>query len=353
MIERIEFRLLEEHACRVLGDSEGVRVSELVRKLELESSDPRLEDLLRLDHELQKEGDFLYVGWDITRTHTEDELASAELLRLIPTRQFEPDGESCGTTYDYSKSCSYCGAGRQQVGDLVLDLRRVPVSLDIAVSITGEWTVSRRLAELLASDYPSVQLAPIRHRAQFDQDAIQLDAVPADRELLAAAAEEGLDASSWEFIVWLNADRQNALYGKAVREHVMAASRDEHATEDQTPQPGHRYQLRLETATVRVDARTAFGSTPTDRLSESRDGATSIGSHRCPLGHTLGLNALSPLYVDRSSWDGSEIVRTEQLVGERVGVFVPRPFVLISSGVYRALVANAIKGFRVEVAQLV
>lgn len=40
-------------------------------------------------------------------------------------------------------------------------------------------------------------------------------------------------------------------------------------------------------------------------------------------------------------------MRAEQLVGERVGVFVPRPFVLISSGVYRALVANAIKGFRV------
>ena len=255
--------------------------------------------------------------------------------------------------YDYSKSCSYCGAGRQQVGDLVLDLRRVPVSLDIAVSITGEWTVSRRLAELLASDYPSVQLAPIRHRAQFDQDAIQLDEVPAGRELLAAAAEEGLDASSWEFIVWLNADRQNALYGRAVREHVTAASRDGHSTEDQTAQPGHRYQLRLEKATVRVDARTEFGSTPTDRLSGRREGATSIGSHRCPLGHTLGLNALSPLYVDRSSWDGSEIVRTEQLVGERVGVFVPRPFVLISSGVYRALVANAIKGFRVEVAHLV
>jgi hypothetical protein len=77
------------------------------------------------------------------------------------------------------------------------------------------------------------------------------------------------------------------------------------------------------------------------------------GEYRCPLGHTAGLKILSEPYVDRRTWLSQDMVETEQLVGARLGLYLPKPLVLISQRFYRLLSENNMRGFRVEVAHLV
>lgn len=61
------------------------------------------------------------------------------------------------------------------------------------------------------------------------------------------------------------------------------------------------------------------------------------GQYRCPRGHVLGLNLLSEPWVKKESHDGSDLVRTRQLIGARMGVLHPRPRLLISPRLFRLL----------------
>jgi hypothetical protein len=74
------------------------------------------------------------------------------------------------------------------------------------------------------------------------------------------------------------------------------------------------------------------------------------GRHRCPLGHVAGLNRVSELWLKRAGHDGSDWVRTRQLIGARQGVLRPREQLLISSRLYQLLLELKAKRFEVEVA---
>ena len=52
------------------------------------------------------------------------------------------------------------------------------------------------------------------------------------------------------------------------------------------------------------------------------------------------------------AWAGSDIARTEDLIGARSGLLVPHPMLLISPRLYRLLKDEEIKGCEVEVAHL-
>jgi hypothetical protein len=163
MRETLELRIPEEKAGRVLSPTEGIGLGKPVpwiRKVTIPLQDPRAAEL-----------NALALGWQIQRTYTEKELAAAELLRLEITSTFEPAGEECGTVYDESNACHYredqtypmtipggdagsiveqrCGAGRKQVSELRLNLKRVPRGKDLCRTIADEWLVSERLAALL------------------------------------------------------------------------------------------------------------------------------------------------------------------------------------------------------------
>ncbi|WP_309892382.1 hypothetical protein [Archangium sp.] len=61
------------------------------------------------------------------------------------------------------------------------------------------------------------------------------------------------------------------------------------------------------------------------------------GQYRCPRGHVLGLNLLSEPWVKKESHDGSDLVRTRQLIGARMGVLHPHPLLLISPKLFQLL----------------
>lgn len=74
------------------------------------------------------------------------------------------------------------------------------------------------------------------------------------------------------------------------------------------------------------------------------------GSFRCPLGHVLGLNRLSELWVNRAEHESTDWVRTRQLIGTRRGVLRPEEQWPISPRLFRLLLELKIKRFEVEVA---
>src|SRR6266567_5490659 len=151
--ESVELRLWKKNASLLLRDDEGEVLADLVRRVILPASDPRLKQVGPLSRRLRAQGDALLSSWHITRKYTKAELAAAQLLHLSITTTFEPAGEECGTTYDDSTACPVCKAGRKQIGDLRLNLTKISNSKDIASSIAlVEWVVSERVAQLLKKE---------------------------------------------------------------------------------------------------------------------------------------------------------------------------------------------------------
>jgi hypothetical protein len=181
MRETLELRIPEEKAGRVLSPTEGIGLGKPVpwiRKVTIPLQDSRAAEL-----------NAVALGWQIRRTYTAKELAAAELLHLEITSTFEPAGEECGTVYDETSACHYredqtfpmtipgggagsiveqrCGAGRKQVSELRLNLRRVPKGKDLCRTIADEWLVSERLAVLLGdAGATGFELHPVHHLSE-------------------------------------------------------------------------------------------------------------------------------------------------------------------------------------------
>ena len=100
------------------------------RVVKVQPADDLFEEIREAELQRHTEGGLFY-SWDVRRTYQRGELEGAELVHLIPTGAFEPVGEDCGTQYDESAACPYCGAGRVQTSPLALDLRRYQPDHDI------------------------------------------------------------------------------------------------------------------------------------------------------------------------------------------------------------------------------
>ncbi len=109
------------------------------------------------------------------------------------------------------------------------------------------------------------------------------------------------------------------------------------------PSPAWR-QLVFTSRPVRLIAPTQFGIDPFD--------PDEAGEYRCPQGHVAGLNILSEATVERDSWDGSDLVRSEQFIGYRGGVIVPEPLLFGSPRFRRLYRDHRLKGLKFEVAHL-
>jgi hypothetical protein len=352
MRESFEFRVQETFARQYLHDDEGKVLGDpevnrifgaSVRKLVLETADPRCFEVGQIARLLYAQrGEFLYHGWQIHRTYTRKELEAAELLELTPTSMFEPAGETCGTSYDYTNQCPFCGSGRSQISELVLDLRKAPKTRDVAITIGSEWIVSQCLAEMLTDKLVTgVKLGRVRHKARYQDDSFAYSDYPYGRELIRQAKQAGVEADDWSFGVWVNRPEQSALLARFHEERLDISER-------RSRMPTNLPVWHLLTTSsnpIGITPRTRFGADPFIEDPEE--------DNRCPLGHVLGLNVLSELYVDRSTWDGSDINVTRQMAGIRRGVLVPRPFVLISQRLYRLLRDNKIRGYKAEVVHII
>lgn len=340
MRESVEFRIPEEHAQRFLRPDEAKWIGEIARAVVAHTGDPLYERIGSIQRQFSEQGKSFYYGWSIERKYSRRELEEAELLHLKITAVFEPAGEMCGTVYDERVACSFCGAGRRQETDLILDLRKAPKTRDIARTIADEWIISQRLAELLVdARITGFGLRPVRHKARYQDDAIDLSRYPTGQEILRRAAAAGAPHPTGEFGVWLNRPEQAELWRQLREEYSQTKQR--RADKSSRPVPVW-HQLVVTSPPVCMVEPTRFGITPHEE--------DAVGEYRCPLGHVSGLNILSEAWIQRDGWDGNDIVRTQQLVGARRGVLVPTPLLLISLRLWRLLEKEKIKGYEVEVA---
>jgi hypothetical protein len=340
-----EFRVNEKYAHLLFSDDEGIRIGDDVRKVLVAIDDPRFKRVEKVQKDLrQKNDESFFWGTHFQYRYSKAEFEAAELFHLRIRSAFEPAGEECGTVYDESETCSECGAGRRQVGDLILDLRKAPKVKDIARTIAvDERIVSQRLAELMVdAKLTGFELGAVRHKARYQDDPIDLKILPTGRKILATAMALGLKDPDWEFYVWLNRTDQRKLFDRARMEY--AEIRAAKARKNWKPLPVW-YQLIVTSKPVPIVPPTKTGILPFDE--DSND------NHRCSFGHVIGLNLLSEVSVSRDTYDGSDIVCTSNLIGHRMGLLVPWPCLLISPRFYQLLKNEKIKGYKAEIAHLV
>jgi hypothetical protein len=164
MTETCEFRVVEEFAPKLFAPTEGKRLGDSVRQVEVATNDPRFDAIGRLQKETRERTDrsFFY-GWILRRRYSKAEKEAAALFKLKVTSTFEPAGEECGTKYDESTACPRCGAGARQTTPLYLPEKRIPKSKDISRTIAGEIVVSRRVVELFTRHgITGAELSPVR-----------------------------------------------------------------------------------------------------------------------------------------------------------------------------------------------
>jgi len=102
---------------------------------------------------------------DILYRYSASELESAELLYFYIWMVCEPSGEECGTSYDESKACPRCKSGRVRTSPLRLNVSKIPLRMDFAVSIArDEWAISDRVVRILrANNITGVNFKPVEH----------------------------------------------------------------------------------------------------------------------------------------------------------------------------------------------
>ncbi len=349
MKEIVEFRINEDFAHRLFADNEGTKLG-IVRKIVISVGDPRFGRI----GELQKEvtaatGHAFFYGNRTLYRYSESEFADAPCFQLIIGATFEPPGELCGTKYDESTACLQCGAGAAQASDLRLDLRKVPKGKEIATTIADEIIVSQRLAERMTdAGLTGFELRPVRHKARYEDDPLDLHQAPTGREILRKAETAGSPHPTGKFWVWLNRAENRVLLEQARAEY--AAVKTEANRRKGTRMPVW-YQLVVTANTAEIVAPTRVGINPFDDDPK--------GECRCPLGDLIGLNLLSEVSISVASRGEADIVCSRQFIGTRhvvgpqAGLLRPRRVILISPKFREFLESEKIKGVVIEVAHLV
>lgn len=188
MRELFQFRVDEDAASLLFGESEGERRGSSVRLIQLQRSDPRFSRVGEIQAQRRRaRGRPFFYGWDISRRFTRLELCSARVLKLSFDKVIEPAGEECGTKYDERVACHTCGAGARQCGPLTLDTTRLPERFDFLKTIAGEMVVSDRAANLLsASPFRGTVISPVIDTisGETSQRWFQVTAEHADAEII-------------------------------------------------------------------------------------------------------------------------------------------------------------------------
>jgi hypothetical protein len=302
MRETIELKVVERFAPLLFGDTEGVRLSSDIRKVTLSTRDPRYQRVGELQRRLRLErNESFFFGWDITRRYTAAELKGAEWFSVLWTSTFEPEGERCGTVYDDAAGCSHTYVPATTT--LIPGAGYVPI---------GAYTcgVGARQVTPLILDGRSIP------RGKDFATTI------AHEEIVSERAKGVLEQ------VGITGIRFEPVRYRGLR-----------------PKVGQWYQMTVVSKPLEIIAPTVAGVGPFDW--------DDVGHYRCPHGHSIGLNLLSELSLERPADRQSDVCRTRQCVGARLGVLRPRAILVVSQKVRNVVVEFGLKGWRFEVAHSV
>ncbi len=305
-----EFRVNEELAHLLFADDEGERLGGSVRKVTLNTSDPRYERIGELQKKLRKQGKSFFYGWSLKYQYSAVELRAAPLLHLKITSSFLPTGEECGTKYNDNAACPICGAGAPQITPLFVREQRIPKTRDFCQSWGGEMIVSRKIKELFA-----------RHR----MTGARFETVRPRKRSEAGSAD------------WFQFFAENS-----TAEIVPPTQTGDTLFDDGGDLAAKRVPPWMDKlpSRVRQSLLEQF-----ERIEEE--------IYNCPFGDTVGLNLLSEVSIKASTKPDLDIVATRQFIGCRSGLFRQKRLLMISPRLYRLLAAEKIKGIKVDVVHIV
>ena len=361
MQEKWEFRINEEFSHLLFGPEEGVRLGDSIRKVTIPRSDMRFDRIKEIQAKVKRRSKrAFFFGWSRMFEYSKAEIAAAELFHLNIWSSFEPAGIECGTQYTIEDACEECGIARirRQITPLILDLRKAPKTKDISCTNSNlEWIVTQRLAELLVdAKLTGFDLQRVKHKARYEDDSVDLRAVPSGQELIRRAKVIGIEymttiENTIAFDNWLGRPEQNELLQRAFAEN---AERKRERARKRGTSPPVWYQLIITSQPVSMVLPTRCGTDPFD---DDPDGA-----YRCPYGHIMGLNLLSEISVARGEWDGSDLAHTLQYTGypfpkSQRNFLLPggcsgNQHLLISPRFREVLLEHKIKGWSSDVAYL-
>ena len=105
------------------------------------------------------------------------------------------------------------------------------------------------------------------------------------------------------------------------------------------------FQLIVKSCDAEVMPKTRTGVNPFDE--------DKAGEYRCPMEDLIGLARLSEVWINRSSYNGYDIVASRQFIGTRRGLLRPERLLLISPKIRRIIKDQKVRGCKLEVAHLV
>jgi hypothetical protein len=365
MVETYDIRLFSKYLSLV-SDKKPVprKVPQIATVLRGVVGDPLYVRVGELDQRLRKSGlGAAFAFWRIQRRYSEEELARAELF-LLRVPFTEASAEEYGTHYEESPECQpeigvlehvggtdfrivrrkvLCALGSKQVGPVRIAFRELRKNLDIYRLWSGELVVSERFVNLTNREgFSGGTFFPISDaRDDYLTSPLEFLDSPVGLEVLSIAADKQIGPGDWSFWQWLNRDEQRPLL-----ERMLALKKSDVNSDETTSSRRNLAQLVLRSKPLGESQHSRFGATPFDTDREGR--------HECAAGVIAGRRLITRLSIIRSSWDGSDLCRTNVYVGgQRQGLFRPHQLLVVSKRVLEALQHHGMKGFQFEVAEMI
>jgi hypothetical protein len=364
MRETYRFRIYSEDAHIAL-DPEYLKDLRPVGKFDLLIAkgvvgDPLYRKLQEADQLLEQSSKTSLIAVsNIQRTYTSAEIEEAQLF-LMHLFDAGGSGEEYGTWYTdgvqndncgvfernkriYNpKKTKRCALSSHQVGPLRFPFQKMRKGYDIFSLWGGELVISERLGKLIeAGGFTGGKVQPIWNTGILPKSMPNLSDVPSGAELLGRAKEKGFGPTDKVYWSWLEEDAQLPLLDKALWEQMEL----QQSRRPKTSTAGNFAQLTIQSPPLTVSERTLFGE------KQFRPG--SGDSCRCAFGEVRGGMLLSQLSVNGSSWDGSDICRSDVYVGSKAGLFRPWRHLVISKRLFDAMRREGMKGFDFEVVEMV
>ena len=367
MVEEYRFNLWARHASTICASEPQLEVQDkLAVPITGIVGDDQYLRVQKLDGELAKSNKSAFASWHIQRTFSQNEIDRAQLF-LIVLRNKHAAGEEFGTWYTDGILDARCGVGRKQikilqtnpfrsthedtknlrcslssqrVGPLQIPYRELMKSHDIFSLWGGEVVTSGRLADLIeAGGFSGGKLLGISNTQKGSRSLLDLSDVPSGVELLRLAALKGLKVSDREYWQWLEEPAQIPLFEAALwQRHAL------HKKQQAGKSPlGDYKELTVQSSSLTTSDRSMFGNDPFRKTTEHC---------KCSFGEVRG-NLLSQLSVIASSWDGSDICKTDLFFGGTQGLFRPYRQLVISRRLFKAMREAGMKGFDYEVVEMV